>query len=456
MPAGDLTQGYIFVPAEKNIDQTKMNAIVGQAYINPAFISAQTESTSSTTGDYFLLLKSGGTLAKIVLDNLANSLAATTGFQQQIWSTRLRSFNSVGNCNFEVDQLRAGVVSDPTGATAKVIDRWTCNRAAGTTARVSAQSVVNAGGPILLPGTNFGVSANYFRVTLTTAQAVLAAGDYLYLLQSVEGPMWRELSSDVHSISILCRSSVANLTFGLSLRDSGGTRSLTKLCTLGAANTLTLIQLPNLPVWASGGGFVSTPGSAGYLFAVTLAAGTTFTSPANDTWQNGNFLGATGQINFAAQAVNSTFDLCFIQHEPGSQCTTLLDVPFSGANGNLAACQRYLAKSYDYATKPATLTTNSMISGTVAQGQVAWRGNIRYPVTMAKVPTITLYSATTGAVNTANYEVNVFTAGTMTTGAIAVSSILAIGDSGFNGFTSSGNSGGVGQWFAHYTADTGW
>jgi hypothetical protein len=448
MPAGDITQGYIFVPAEKSIDQTKMNAIVGQAYINPAFISAQTESTSSTTGDYFLLLKSGGTLAKIVLDNLANSLATTTGFQSQIWTVRLRSFNSVGNCTFEVDQRNVGnSVSGVFGVGAWIIDRWLM-KTAGSTMALSTQQIAQN---TVVPGTNYFISQSLMRITLTAAQASLAATDHITFWQNIEGPQLRELVNDVHSVSLLVRSSVANLKFAVSLADSTATQTLAKLCSLGAANTFTLITLPNLPVFQ--GTLPLTPGNRGYYLQICLASGSSKTVPANDAWQAGAFNGAVGQSNFAANAVNSTFDIAFVQHEPGSQCTTLIDCPFSG---NLAACQRYFAKSYDYATKPATVTTNSQISGTVAQGQVAWRGNIRYPVTMAKVPTITLYSATSGAANTANYEVNVFTAGTMTTGAIAVSSILATGDSGFNGFTSSGNSGGVGQWFAHYTADTGW
>src|SRR5215831_4312327 len=101
MPAGDITQGYIFVPAEKNIDAPKMNAIVGQASINPVFVSGQTQASATAAGDYFLLYKANGTLAKILYDYLASSLAAATGFQSQIWSVRLLSFNAIGNPNFE-------------------------------------------------------------------------------------------------------------------------------------------------------------------------------------------------------------------------------------------------------------------------------------------------------------------------------------------------------------------
>jgi hypothetical protein len=364
--------------------------------------------------------------------------------QPVIWSARLRSFNAIGNPTFEVDQYRAGIVTNPT---TKVIDRWGPGRAAGTTGQVSHQSVVNPGGPILLPGTNFGISANYYRVTLTTAQASLAAGDYTYLIQSVEGPRWRELASDVHSVSILCRSSVANLSFGLSLRDSGGTRSLTKLCTLGAANTLTLIQLPNMPVWSSGGGFVSTPGSAGYTLAITLAAGSTFASLANDIWQTGNFVGAAGQMNFLAQAVNSTFDLMFIQHEPGALCSTPIDCPFGQNLDGDFGCLRYYEKSYLYGN-----AVGSVVGGCptffVPAGGVNPIVPIRFKKVMAKLPVVTAYSPTSGAVNTVRDV----------TGAAdrAASAGQYASDSGFGGFTVTGGAATIWQGQFHYTADTGW
>ena len=68
---------------------------------------------------------------------------------------------------------------------------------------------------------------------LTTAQASLAAGDFFMMYQVVEGPLLRELMGDVTSISMLVRSSVANLKFGFSITDSGINYTLTKLCTLG-------------------------------------------------------------------------------------------------------------------------------------------------------------------------------------------------------------------------------
>jgi hypothetical protein len=447
MPAGDITQGYIFVPAEKSIDQAKMNAIVGQAYINPAFISAQTESTSTTTGDYFLLLKSGGTLAKIVLDNLANSLAATTGFQSQIWSTRLRSFNSVGNCNFEVAQrnCRTGLTNPAHGT--PIEDRWF----AGNTGSLNPlfQGLAIAGAPLSLPGTNFGITSAFMRILINTSKASLAATDLLYLFQQVEGPMWRELSNDVHSVSILCRSSVANLKFGLSLRDGGTTtKTLTKLCTLGAANTITLITLPNLPVFPSGN-FTTTPGSPAYLLGISLAIGSTYINSANDIWTSGNLPGAVGQDNFLSNAVNSTFEVFYVQHEPGSQCTTLQDKPFSQS---LDEALRYYYKTYRYAIKPGNASdqNGAPIARATKIADTQVYGWFPFAKVMAKTPTIVGYSTASGTANTVRDLSNGADRVIGTTG-------WGAGETGFEGFAINGPAGsGLPDYAFHYTADTGW
>jgi hypothetical protein len=444
MPAGDITQGYIFVPAEKSIDQVKMNAIVGQAYINPAFISAQTESTSTTTGDYFLLLKSGGTLAKIVLDNLATSLASTTGFQSQIWSTRLRSFNSVGNCNFECDQRVNGIGNYPAGSLSFFqTDRWQIAKVAATGA-FTAQLLDAGAGGIVVPTTSFAITSKFLRITLTTPQASLAAGEYVLFQQFVEGPAYRELMSDVHSLQALVRTSVSGLKFGMSIRGpvASPTSTLTKLSPVLTANQWTLVQFANLPNFPSGWPY--TPGNAAYYLAVALAGGSTWTSPANDTFQSAQYFAANGQSNFLASAVNSTFDIAFIQEEPGSQCTTLIDKPFIG---NYEECLRYYAKTYDYGTKPGTVTQNGMIELIAWAATTAGSGPVRFPKPMANAPTVTIYNTATGANNSVRDNSGVDHGS-------ATASPVGVG--GFSRITFTTATGGIMPIWAQYTADTGW
>jgi hypothetical protein len=435
----DITTTRIFSDGEKGITATKMNDIIASSAIQPAFVSAKPVASSTVAGDQLLLLTAAGSYARIDSSVFASAMVPLLPAPEpKIWDVRLRSFNAVGNPNFEVDQRNCGTSVGMIGPGPQ-IDRWASTKAAGATMGGAVQQML--GNPPL-PGTNFVVSSKFWRVTLTTQQTTLAAGDYHNLNQQVEGPRWRELMSDVHSVSLMVRSSVANLSFGLSLRDSPATKSLTKLCTIPTANTWTLISLPNLPIWPSAN-FVYTPGSVGYQFAIALAAGSTFMSPANDTWQTGNFIGAVGQSNFAAQAVNSTFDIAFVQHEPSAQCSTLMDVPF---NQNLDSCQRYFSKSYSYAVKPGSITGSSLAL-TNGAASAAFQGIVPFKKSMAKVPTsILVYSYATGAVN------NVRILGVD----VAVNSAGTPDENAFSTINVSPSQAANSWAYFHYTADTGW
>jgi hypothetical protein len=223
---------------------------------------------------------------------------------------------------------------------------------------------------------------------------------------------------------------------------------------LGAANTWTLITLPNLPVFPSTG-FGLDPGyppNTGYWLAIQLAEGAGRITSANDVWvsQAAGLNGAIGISNFSASPVNSTFDLAFCQHEPGPQCTTLIDCPFSGPNGNLEACQRYYQKTYSYPTLPKTVTSNGeIILFNVFPTTITIPcGPISFKKTMATPPTVTMYNPATGAVN----SVRQFAATTDYT----VSSVNDIGDGGFDYITLATALVANAAVYGHYTADTGW
>jgi hypothetical protein len=355
---------------------------------------------------------------------------------------RLRSFNAVQNSTFEVDQRNCGnsIGFVPGNLTQ---DRWSFARSASATLGGGSQQMA---GLVAVPGTNFYITSKFVRLTLTTAQATLGAGDYLSGTQFLEGPRLRELLGDVHSSQLLVRSSVSGLKFGVSLRDNPGspTRSLTKLCTLTTANSWTLIALPNLPVWDAGGTWSVAPGTAGYTLQIGLAVGSTFMSPANDVWQSGNFFGAVGQSNFAASPVNSTFDIAFVQHEPGALCTTPIDCPF---RQNLDESLPYFSKSYDYATKPGTVTTNGAFTINTNASSHPF-GPVLFSKRMAKSPTVTCYSTATGAVN--NIRDNNAATDRSVTGA------ANIGESAFGGFLISAFNASATNYYGQWTADTGW
>jgi hypothetical protein len=357
-----------------------------------------------------------------------------------IWSVRLRTFSSVGNSNFEVDQRNAdGSVAVQSGFS---LDRWSISKAG--TMVISAQQ--NSASPLItVPGTNFAITRKFLRITLNTQEATLAAGDYFFIQHIIEGPQMRELINDVHSCTVLVRSSVANLQFGIALSDATASRSLTKLCAIPNANTITAIQLPNLPIFPTAGTFGLTPGSIGLQIKITLACGANYMSPANDTWQNGNFIGALGQSNFANSPVNSTFDIAFVQHEPGPICSTLIDKPFTQ---NMDECLRYFCKSYDYGTRPGTSGSPGGYKAFITNNSTSWcMGPLNYPKPLAKPPSpVNIYApdGTAGA------------AALLGGGNVAIASIGGNGASGFAGLSFASVQTANTTWQFHYASDTGW
>jgi microcystin-dependent protein len=307
-------------------------------------------------------------------DNTCHDLASAV----RTYAPVIRSYNSVGNANFEID---ARTVGAGVAASGFAQDRWQYAQG-GSNRGTAVQNNAPAG--VIIAGTNFCVSSKFLRYTLTTQQGTLGVGDYIFIGQSIEGARLRELLGGSTAISIVCRSSIANTVFGCFLRDANQAYSLTKLCTLANANAWTLISLPNIPIWSPSGSFPIAPGVLGYLIGVTLAAGTGVTPPANDIWQAGNFIGAVGQGNFAANAVNSTFDLAFIQHEPGATPNGVIDIDFQA---NHHACRRYYQKGTAYGS-PAVNGNWKQIGFAVAP-TTARLGALFRP-TMAKTPTVRL------------------------------------------------------------------
>jgi hypothetical protein len=361
-----------------------------------------------------------------------------SAIQPTIWSARLRSFNAVGNPNFEVDQRLIHQINPALPNGTFICDRFVVQQ--NGTMVVSGGSAV---GGTSIPGTSFNITNSQATVQLTTQLASLGAGNYLFIHHTVEGSNWRELSNDVTSLSLLVYSSVAPLKFSVALRSPDFTQSLVKLCTVSTANIWTLISLPNIPKPTSGN-FSTSPGVAGYGLAVTLASGTTFIAPAADTWQNGNFLGAPGMSNWCANPVGSNFYCAFIQHEPGPLCSTLIDKPFSA---NLDECSRYYQKTYSYGGKPSAVDSTGVI---VLQTQANTNplGPVRFHKPMAKSPAITAYSDGTGSSGAVR---DLYASGDR-----AVTGVFNPNDSGFGGFALSTNNASQTLYTFHYTADTGW
>jgi hypothetical protein len=417
----------------------QVTAIAGNqlTLLNPVPPPAIPPASSSTTG--LLNQLSGNTTDFVDGTNTCQNLVSA--IQPTIWSARLRSFNAIGNPTFEVDQRNIGNIQPNWASGTPIIDRWTINKTGTMT--ISAGQLAAPTPLPTVPGTGYVISRSCGRIYISTAQASLAAGDNITMNQRVEGPQWRELQGDVHSISILCRSSIAGQIFTMGLRDTGGTRSLVLLGTIPTANQWTLVNFQNLPLWDSGGGWTNAPGSQAYYINVCVACGSTLTAPSAGIWVSGNYVAAPGMTNFAA-TLNSTFDVAFVQHEPGPLCSTPIDCPFTQ---NYDDCLRYYTKSYLYTIAPGAVNAAGLIYAYVAASLSPYV-NIPFKKVMAKAPTVQGYSPTSGAAGTVR-DYNASLDKTITNPANT-------GDASFQGFTITSPN--VAAWQAgiHWTADTGW
>jgi hypothetical protein len=149
--------------------------------------------------------------------------------------------------------------------------------------------------------------------------------------------------------------------------------------------------------------------------------------------------------NFASLPVNTQFWMGFIQHEPGPNCTQLIDLDFAT---NLDRCQRYYDKSAAYSSVPNVTNAVGSVGNIWAQANNHPYVPIFFKRRMAKVPTVTAYSVSTGAVNTVrDTSANVDR---------AVSGNQSLGESGYGGHQISTLNAAMAFYMWHYSADTGW
>jgi hypothetical protein len=345
------------------------------------YVATPSVALANPSANGLLRTVSGNTIDYI--DGTNNSQSSAGTVLPVIWNVRTRSYNALHNPNFEIDQGNTTTNFITAVQPRQSADRWI--RGSGGSAVVGTRIVpVNY---VTAPGSSAVITRSYLEINVSTAQASLAATDLYILNQVIEGGNARAMIGDVTSLSILANSNVLNAKFSLAIRDSTNKVSYVVPVTL-TGNVWQLITFPNIPVFSSANSasYPLTPGTIGYQVAIVLGAGSTYTTPAINSWQNGNFLAAPGQSFLGA---TGSLLIAFIQHEPGPYCTSLIDCPFQE---NLLNCQRYFAKSNGYTR--ATPTNNDwqnlgqFLGATSAQTTI--RLSIAFPVDMAKVPTMTL------------------------------------------------------------------
>jgi hypothetical protein len=149
------------------------------------------------------------------------------------------------------------------------------------------------------------------RITITVADASLAAGEYLNYAETLEGSNVRDLkwgtSSAVAVVARLGFKGPAG-TYAYRLGNSGATRSYVALFTISAGEANTDVVREFAIPGDTTGTWLATDGTVGIVRVITLAAGSTFQGTTG--WQAGNILGTSAVSNGMATggAVFEFFD----------------------------------------------------------------------------------------------------------------------------------------------------
>jgi hypothetical protein len=238
---------------------------------------------------------------------------------------------------------------------------------------------------------------NSLRFTVATA---VPSGGGAYVFQIIEGFNARDLVGRAFTLSFWVRSSKTGVHC-VSFRNEGfslpgtGYRSYVAEYTINATNTW---EYKTITV--SGG--LITDGvwywDSGYGLGVNFvfSASGSMVAPSPNVWHNDTYYATSNQVN-CLDAIGNIFAITGVQLEVGSVATPFEHRPFGA---ELALCQRYFCKTFDYGTAPAqNLGTNGSINF-VSQAAQIWDAMWRFPVEMRVTPTtVTTFSTNAASAN---------------------------------------------------------
>lgn len=170
-------------------------------------------------------------------------------------------------------------------------------------------------------------------VDCTTVDAAIAAGDYCFVQQKIEGYNWMPLAQRTITLSFWHKHTKTG-TYCVAVQNSGGDRTYVGEYTQDTTDTweqatVTLTASPSAGTWD-----YTTGVGAKVIF--TLAAGSTYQTTAS-AWQTGDYLSSASQVN-ACDSTSNNFKIALVQLEAGSLAT---EFEYRTAQTEAHLCKRY-------------------------------------------------------------------------------------------------------------------
>ena len=275
--------------------------------------------------------------------------------------------NRIINGAMVIDQRNAGAaVTINTTANVYTIDRW--NAAGALT-----DGVFTVDQDTTAP-TGF---TNSLKVTVTTADASIGAGQSYILSQFIEGFNvadlgWGTASAKTITVSFWVQSSVIG-TFGGVLNNSGNSRNYPFTYAISVANTW---EYKTVTIAGDTTGTWLTDSGRGIALRFGFGLGSDFLATANAWTGTSQIFGATGQTQLIS-TLNATWYITGVQFEVGSVATPFERRPYGM---ELTLCQRYYYRLIFSAGDPVC-TAASYGSGFAF-------GVVSFPVAMRTLPDI--------------------------------------------------------------------
>jgi hypothetical protein len=284
--------------------------------------------------------------------------------------------NRIQNGDMRIDQRNAGA-SVTAGAATYTLDRWIAYDSSDAVFTVQQDSSAPAG------------FVNSAKITITTADASIAASQYNYFAQRIEGfnvadLNWGSANAKTVTLSFWVRSSVTG-TFGGALANSAYNRSYPFTYAISVADTW---EKKSVTISGDTSGTWLTTNGIGIQVLFDLGTGTDNTGTAG-AWVGAGNIGADSTIQLA-NTLNATWYITGVQLEVGSVATSFERRSYGQ---ELALCQRYYFDAKLNLSSPQKIIWGAPILSTTSG---SLRTNVYYPVTMRADPTITVAGSSTG------------------------------------------------------------
>jgi hypothetical protein len=329
--------------------------------------------------------------------------------------------NRIINGDMRIDQRNNGAVV--TGYGLFLADRFQVSNSGGETAAFNLQRDSDAPAGF----------TNSIRLTVTTAQASMAANQRVEIRQRIEGFNVADFnfgaaSAATVTLSFWVRTSIAG-THGGSIFNGAANRSYPFAYTVNAANTW---EFKTITLAGDTTGTWAKDNSSGLVVNWCMGAGADRLGTAG-AWNSNQNFGVTGQVQVIATS-GATFQLTGVQLEAGSVATPFERRPYGT---ELALCQRYFQRwdsSADAFTRVcvgACYTTNGFV------------GVFNLPVTMRSAPTLAAASAGStfrALLGGASFTASAVTVTESSPSTIGFNLVIAGGTSGHGGWASAANS----------------